>query len=128
MRIAMLGTRGVPANYGGFETAVEEVGRRLVELGHDVTVYCRGKGPDEFLGMRRVELPALRRRSLETISHTTVSVAHALRHRPDVALLFNAANAPSYPCSGCGKSRWPCTSTGWSGAAANGPAPGGATT
>ncbi|KPM57016.1 glycosyl transferase [Frankia sp. R43] len=97
MRIAMLGTRGVPANYGGFETAVEEVGRRLVELGHDVTVYCRGKGPDEFLGMRRVELPALRRRSLETLSHTTVSVAHALRHRPDVALLFNAANAPLLP-------------------------------
>ena len=41
MRIAMIGTRGVPARYGGFETAVEEVGRRLTARGHDVTVYCR---------------------------------------------------------------------------------------
>ncbi|MCK9899965.1 DUF1972 domain-containing protein [Frankia sp. Cpl3] len=97
MRIAFLGTRGVPANYGGFETAVEEIGRRLVHLGHQVTVYCRGEGEEEFLGMRRVELPAMRRRSLETLSHTALSAAHAMRHRPDVALVFNAANAPLLP-------------------------------
>ena len=42
LEIAMLGTRGVPAAYGGFETAVEEVGKRLVERGHRVTVYTRG--------------------------------------------------------------------------------------
>jgi hypothetical protein len=42
VRIAMVGTRGVPARYGGFETAVEEVGQRLVARGHDVVVYCRG--------------------------------------------------------------------------------------
>ena len=41
MRIAMLGTRGVPARYGGFETAVEEVGQRLADRGHRVVVYCR---------------------------------------------------------------------------------------
>ena len=41
MRIAMLGTRGVPARYGGFETAVEEIGRRLADGGHRVVVYCR---------------------------------------------------------------------------------------
>jgi len=41
LRIAFIGTRGVPANYGGFETCAEEVGRRLVKKGHDVTVYCR---------------------------------------------------------------------------------------
>jgi len=41
MRIALLGTRGVPARYGGFETAVEEVGRRLADKGHRVVVYCR---------------------------------------------------------------------------------------
>ena len=38
MRVALLGTRGVPAHYGGFETAVEEIGAGLVERGHDVTV------------------------------------------------------------------------------------------
>ena len=41
MNIAMIGTRGVPANYGGFETCVEELGKRLVDKEHSVTVYCR---------------------------------------------------------------------------------------
>ena len=41
MKIALVGTRGVPARYGGFETCVDEIGRRLVKNGHDVVVYCR---------------------------------------------------------------------------------------
>lgn len=113
MRIAMVGTRGVPARYGGFETAVEEVGRRLAERGHDVTVYCRPVevGVDDglqggetattssrHLGMDRIELPALRRRSLETLSHSFLSAVDT-RRRPrfDVVFLFNAANAPFIP-------------------------------
>jgi hypothetical protein len=47
--------------------------------------------------MRRVRLPALKRSSLETLSHTTLSVGHLLRRRTDVALVFNAANAPLLP-------------------------------
>lgn len=91
-----MGTRGVPARYGGFETAVEEIGAGLVELGHEVTVYCRKPqaGPESYRGMRRVVLPALHRRALETLSHGGVSALHALRDRPDVAVVFNAANAP----------------------------------
>jgi len=98
--IAMVGTRGVPARYGGFETAVEEIGRRLAARGHDVTIYCRSGNSDPattYLGMRLVTLPALRRRSLETLSHSGLSVLHLLRHRTDVALVFNAANAPWLP-------------------------------
>lgn len=105
MRIAMVGTRGVPASYGGFETCVEEVGARLVERGHEVTVYCRrGYGEsladaaDEFRGMQLVHLPAMRKRSLETLSHTALSIAHLIRKRStDAALVFNAANAPFLP-------------------------------
>ncbi len=98
MRIAMIGTRGVPARYGGFETAVEEIGRRLVERGHEVTVYCRGEaGPSTYLGMRRVVLPAVKARAAETLSHTALSVLHQVRARADVALVFNAANAPLLP-------------------------------
>ncbi|MGY1687910.1 DUF1972 domain-containing protein [Geodermatophilus sp. SYSU D00867] len=101
--IAMVGTRGVPARYGGFETAVEEVGRRLVERGHRVVVYCRtvpgaaGPPPAGHLGMELVHLPAARRRSLETLSHTALSVRHLLAHRTDAAIVFNAANAPLLP-------------------------------
>jgi glycosyltransferase involved in cell wall biosynthesis len=97
MRVAALGTRGVPAMYGGFETAVEEVGRRLVERGHQVTVYCRRGDQEEHLGMRRVRLPMVHRRSLETLSHTGLSVAHVVRTDVDAVLLFNSANAPYLP-------------------------------
>jgi glycosyltransferase involved in cell wall biosynthesis len=102
MHIAMVGTRGVPARYGGFETAIEEIGQRLVHRGHKVTVYCRDMGgdgdkPSQHLGMDLIQLPAMRKRSLETLSHTGLSVAHLLRHRPDAAILFNAANAPYLP-------------------------------
>lgn len=98
MRIAMIGTRGAPARYGGFETAIEEIGSRLVTMGHDVVVYCRGEDRStEYLGMRRVRLPALRHPVMETLSHTALSVGHMLTHRSDVALVFNAANAPLLP-------------------------------
>ena len=99
VRIALIGTRGVPARYGGFETAVEEVGRRLAARGHDVVVYCRNDGQttDEHLGMKLVNLPALRSKHAETLSHTALSVAHLARNPCDVAIMFNAANAPLLP-------------------------------
>ncbi len=98
----MVGTRGVPAAYGGFETAVEEIGRRLVCRGHEVVVYCRGGADEslvEHLGMELVHLPAVHRKSLETLSHTAVSARHLRRsgRRADVAVVFNAANAPFVP-------------------------------
>jgi len=100
LEIAMIGTRGVPASYGGFETAVEEIGRRLVERGHGVTVYTRGSESRarEHLGMKVVHLPALRVKQLETLSHTGLSALHAVfGRRPDAAFVFNAANSPFLP-------------------------------
>jgi len=104
VRIALVGTRGVPARYGGFETAVEEIGQRLAVEGHEVTVYCRRpRGsreaplPAEYLGMRLVVLPAVRSRAAETLSHTGLSVAHLCRHGTDAAFVFNAANAVFLP-------------------------------
>ena len=98
--IAMIGTRGIPAAYGGFETAVEEVGKRLVERGHRVTVYTRGseQREREYLGMRVIHLPAVRQKQLETLSHTALSTLHAItRKAPDAAFVFNAANSPLVP-------------------------------
>ncbi|GAA3574432.1 glycosyltransferase [Microlunatus spumicola] len=104
MRVAMVGTRGVPARYGGFETCVEEVGRRLVEAGHEVVVYCRppegekaSDQPTEYLGMELVHLPAVRHRVLETLSHTAVSMLHPSISDVDCAIVFNAGNAPLIP-------------------------------
>ncbi|MCA0308395.1 MAG: DUF1972 domain-containing protein [Actinobacteria bacterium] len=101
MRVALIGTRGVPARYGGFETAIEEVGSRLAARGHEVVVYCRPADGeailDEYLGMELVNLPSVRRRSLETISHTALSVLHRSLAGVDSAIVFNAANAPLLP-------------------------------
>jgi len=59
-----MGTRGAPALYGGFETAVEEIGTRLAQRGHHVTVYCRNPGQqiNEYQGMTLVNLPAVHHR------------------------------------------------------------------
>jgi len=97
MKVAILGTRGVPAAYGGFETAVEEIGARLADRGYEVTVYCRNPGQTltDYRGMRLVNLPALRHRMTETLSHTAVSTLRAIiKDKPDVALVLNAGNAP----------------------------------
>ena len=94
-----MGTRGVPAKYGGFETCVEEVGRRLADRGHEVTVYCRSsyyppkERRDTFEGMRLIYLPNMKKKSLDTFSHTFLSVLDALKRNYDVHMVFNAANA-----------------------------------
>lgn len=99
MKIALIGTRGVPANYGGFETCVEELGKRLVERGHEVTVYCRNSYYENkmpaYLGMKLKYLPNLERKSLDTLSHSFLSVLHAVTHKFDVLMFFNAANSPT---------------------------------
>lgn len=99
MRIAILGIRGVPANYGGFETFAQELGRRLVARGHEVTVYGRDQWvPSDVrshLGMRVVRLPAPRSKYLETVVHSIFAAAHASIRRYDVAYVCNSANVPA---------------------------------
>ena len=104
MKIALVGTRGLPARYGGFETCVEEVGKRLVKSGHEVVVYCRKANAqddaeviDQYEGMQLVHLPAVSKKSLETLSHTGLSVRHLRKNPVDVAIVFNSANAPFIP-------------------------------
>ena len=99
MKVAILGTRGIPAAYSGFETAVEQIASRLVDRGHDVTVYCRPHVVDpsiaEWKGARLVHLPTVRNKYLDTFVHTLLSAMHAAFHkRPDVALFFIAGNSP----------------------------------
>ena len=111
MKLAILGTRGVPPNYGGFETFAAELGTRLVQRGHEVTVYCRDNGEQTLLsadsgrqnadksvcspwnGIHRIVLPAIGHKYLETVSHSFLSALDALRRDFDVVLLCNAANA-----------------------------------
>jgi glycosyltransferase involved in cell wall biosynthesis len=98
MRIALIGTRGVPANYGGFETCAEELAVGLAAKGHEVTVYCRpgnAEGdPTEFQGAQLVYRPFIDQKALGTLTHTLNSLIHAARRDYDVLMVFNAGNAP----------------------------------
>ena len=99
MKVAILGTRGIPASYSGFETAAEQLASRLNARGHDVVVYCRPHVVDrslrQYRGARLVHLPTIRNKYLDTFTHTLLSALHtARRERPDVALFFIAGNSP----------------------------------
>ena len=94
MRIAILGTRGIPAHYGGFETFAEELATRLAIAGHSVAVYCRERPPESpWRGIELRYLPTIRHKYLDTLAHTFLSTIHLLFRRCDVALYCNAANA-----------------------------------
>ncbi len=101
MRIALIGTRGIPAAYSGFETAVEHLASEFSARGHEVTVYCRPhmtERRDHHAGARLVHLPTIRNKYLDTLVHTAVSTVHmSTRRRPDVAIYFIAGNAPVVP-------------------------------
>ena len=94
MKFAIVGTRGIPARYGGFETFAEELSTRLVTRGHQVTVYCRSRHPEPtYRGVHLVYLPTIKHKFLDTIAHTCFSTIHLLTRRYDAVLYCNAANA-----------------------------------
>ncbi len=99
MKIAILGTRGIPASYSGFETAVEEIASRLTGRGHELVVYCRPHVVDpklrRYMGAELVHLRTVQNKYLDTFVHTFLSAIHAGRvTKPDVALFFIAGNSP----------------------------------
>ncbi len=97
MKIAVLGTRGIPANYGGVETFAEELSSRLVERGHQVTVYGRTNNirfqGRTYKGVRLVLLPTIPHKYLDTVANTFLSVLHVLFRDIDVVLICNSANS-----------------------------------
>ncbi len=95
--VAVIGTRGYPSYYGGFETLVRKLAPYLVEHGWDVTVYGRTRalaptGPGRHVPVRSVVTPGLDSRSLSTLSYGLTSTVHAAWRAPSVALVMNVAN------------------------------------
>ncbi|MBW8877250.1 MAG: DUF1972 domain-containing protein [Acidobacteria bacterium] len=99
--VALMGSRGIPGRYGGYETLMEELGVRLVARGFRVTVYCRSHSTPRDLrtwrGMDLVVLPTLRTKYLDTPVHTLLSALHAAAVGYDAALMVNSANALFVP-------------------------------
>ena len=98
MKIAFLGSRGIPARYSGFETFYEQLATRLAQRGHDVTVYNRSHIAKEvagkYKGVRIVRLPCIRTKHLETITHTFLSTFHALFQGYDIVYYCIVGNSP----------------------------------
>lgn len=97
MKIGIMGFRGIPANYGGFETFVEELAPRLVERGHEVTVYGRSNIIDYdrkyYKGIRIRILPTINHKYLDTVAHTFLCVIDSCLRDYDIAFVLNAANS-----------------------------------
>ncbi len=96
MRIAIVGSRGYPSYYGGFETFVRRLAPALRDQGHEVTVYGRGGGLRYRTrvtdGIRCVDTPGIETKSLSTLSHGWFASMHASHSDYDVALVVNVAH------------------------------------
>jgi glycosyltransferase involved in cell wall biosynthesis len=104
--VALVGSRGIPARYGGYETLFDELAPRLIARGFDVTVYCRSHNDPRRRAHRRgarlVHLPTLRTKHLDTPVHTLLACVHAAGERFDAALVVNGANALFLPILAAG--------------------------
>ena len=99
IRVAILGHRGIPNSYGGFETLAEELAVNLVGLGAEVSVYCRSNyfenKPSTYKGVKLIYLPTIAKKSLDTLFHTFLSVWHVfIRNTASVVIVVNVGNAP----------------------------------
>jgi glycosyltransferase involved in cell wall biosynthesis len=98
MKIAFLGSRGIPARYSGFETFYEQLAVRLVQRGHHATVYNRSHFIKDvrgsYQGVRLITLPSVPTKHMDTITHTLVSSLHALTQGYDIAYYCIVGNSP----------------------------------
>src|SRR5438445_11074647 len=98
MKIAILGTRGIPARYGGFETLAEHLSARLAARGDEVTVYCRRPFTTPYddiaPGVQRVLLPTISRKHFDTAFHPFLSLLHVSFTAAAVVLIGYVANGP----------------------------------
>jgi len=101
LRIAVIGIKGIPARYGGFETCADETCRRLAARGHYVTVYCRkGMGeaePPEYAGIALRYIPFVESKNLATITSSFLACLQAVRSDVEVIHLYTVGTALFIP-------------------------------
>ena len=98
LKIAIIGSRGYPIVYSGYETFVKEVSERLVSQNISVRVYCQkhlfSARPKNVNGVELVYMPTVQTKSLNQLVHSFFSMIHACFGKTDVILVVNAANGP----------------------------------
>lgn len=97
-RVALIGSRGIPASYSGFETFYEQLAVRLVQRGYQVTCYNRSGHFDkkwrEYKGVHIVTLPSIPSKHLDTLSHSFLSLLHAIFSGNDYVMMVIVGNSP----------------------------------
>ncbi len=101
MKLAILGSRGFPSTYGGYETLVRHLAPYLVSAGHEVTVYCRTRDEGQRTwvaeDVRCVATPGLESKSLSTLTFGMTATLDASFRRFDSILVLNIANGFWFP-------------------------------
>jgi glycosyltransferase involved in cell wall biosynthesis len=101
-RVAIAGIRGIPANFGGSETVVEQLGEIHAQWGWDIVVYCRRHrnttDASHHKGMRRVVLPSINKLGLDTPTHSLLSTLHVIAtNSADLVHFHGVGNAMFAP-------------------------------
>ncbi len=98
MKIAIIGTRGYPYVYSGYETFVKELSERLVQKGVDITVYCHknlfNNFPPKVNQINLVYIPTIERKLFSQFIHSFQSIIHACLKDFDIIFVVNPANGP----------------------------------
>lgn len=98
LKVAIVGTRGYPYVYSGYETFVKEMGERLVARGLEVTVYCHrplfNHKPEKVNGIRLVYMPCIETKNLSQLTNSFLSIIHVCFSKADVVFVANSANGP----------------------------------
>lgn len=98
LKVAIVGTRGYPYVYSGYETFVKEMGERLVARGLEVTVYCHRPlfehKPEKVNGIRLVYMPCIETKNLSQLTNSFLSIIHVCFSKADVVFVANSANGP----------------------------------
>lgn len=101
MKIAIIGTRGIPASYSGFETSVQETAVRFVQKNIDTTVYCRSnhyeKKLDVYKGVKLAYLPSIKSKHFDTVTNTFLAFFHLLFKKYDIIIVYGLGNALFIP-------------------------------
>ena len=95
LKIAIVGSRGIPAKYGGAETFAEEVSQKLTKLGFEVYVTCESRRfhKDEYNGVIRIHTPSIQGKTLTVPTvNDILSTTHLLLRCPKIKLICYLAS------------------------------------
>jgi glycosyltransferase involved in cell wall biosynthesis len=98
MNVSIIGVKGYPIVYGGYETLVHSLVEKWRRYDIKIAVYCHSsmfnQQPTIINGVKLIYLPAIEKKSLSQLTHSFISTIHACFSRADIIFYVNVANAP----------------------------------